>query len=64
MAGESTESFLPHTVFTMLTQEVSIKVSMDNLVSRFSTRNNKEFRKELRMQSGKDIFESDINPVF
>ena len=33
-------------------------------VSRFSTRNNKEFRKELRMQSGKDIFESDINPVF
>jgi DNA polymerase elongation subunit (family B) len=35
-----------------------------NPVSRFSTRNNKEFRKELRMQSGKQIFESDINPVF
>ena len=33
-------------------------------VSRFSTRNNKEFRKELRMQSGKDLYESDINPVF
>ncbi len=33
-------------------------------VSRFSTRNNKEFRKELRIQNGKDIFESDINPVF
>ena len=33
-----------------------------NPVSRFSTRNNKEFRKELRMQSGKQIFESDINP--
>jgi len=35
-----------------------------NSVSRFSTRNNKEFRKELRIQSGKAIYESDINPVF
>ena len=33
-------------------------------VSRFSTRNNKEFRKELRIQQGKGIYESDINPVF
>jgi DNA polymerase elongation subunit (family B) len=33
-------------------------------VARFSTRNNKEFRKELRIQSGKNIYESDINPVF
>jgi DNA polymerase elongation subunit (family B) len=33
-------------------------------VSRFSTRNNKEFRKELRIQSGKQLFESDVNPVF
>jgi DNA polymerase elongation subunit (family B) len=33
-------------------------------VSRFSTRNNKEFRKELRMHSGKKLYESDINPVF
>ena len=33
-------------------------------VSRFSTRNNKEFRKELRIQAGKGIYESDINPVF
>ena len=33
-------------------------------VSRFSSRNNKEFRKELRIQSGKRLFESDINPVF
>ena len=32
--------------------------------SRFSTRNVKEFRKELKIQSGKNIFESDINPVF
>jgi DNA polymerase elongation subunit (family B) len=35
-----------------------------NSVSRFSSRNNKEFRKELRIQSGKQIYESDINPVF
>jgi len=33
-------------------------------VSRFSTRNNKEFRKELAINKGKDIYESDINPVF
>jgi len=32
-------------------------------VSRFSTRNNKEFRKEIRIQSGKQIYESDINPI-
>jgi DNA polymerase elongation subunit (family B) len=33
-------------------------------VSRFSSRNNKEFRKEIRIQSGKKLFESDINPIF
>lgn len=33
-------------------------------VSRFSSRANKEFRKELRIHSGKKIYESDINPVF
>lgn len=33
-------------------------------VSRFSSRSNKEFRKELRIHSGKKIYESDINPVF
>ena len=33
-------------------------------VSRFSTRNNKEFRKEVRAQSGRQIYESDINPIF
>jgi len=32
-------------------------------VSRFSTRNNKEFRKEMRIQSGKQLYESDINPI-
>ena len=33
-------------------------------VSRFSTRNSKEFRKEQRIQSGKNLYEADINPVF
>jgi DNA polymerase elongation subunit (family B) len=33
-------------------------------VARFSTRNNKEFRKEIRIQSGKNLYESDINPIF
>lgn len=35
-----------------------------NAVSKFSTHNNKEFRKELRMQSSRQIYESDINPIF
>ena len=35
-----------------------------NPVSRFSTRNNKEFRKEVRMHSNKQLYESDINPIF
>ena len=33
-------------------------------VSRFSTRNNKEFRKEVRAHSSKQLYESDINPIF
>ena len=33
-------------------------------VARFSTRNNKEFRREVRMHSGKQLYESDINPIF
>jgi DNA polymerase elongation subunit (family B) len=36
----------------------------DTPVSRFSSRNNKEFRKEVRMHSSKKIYESDINPIF
>ena len=33
-------------------------------VSRFATRNSKEFHKELRIQKGQTLYESDINPVF
>lgn len=33
-------------------------------VSRFSTRNGKEFRKEVNMHAGKQLYESDFNPVF
>jgi DNA polymerase elongation subunit (family B) len=33
-------------------------------VARFSTRNSKEFRKEMAMQKGKQIYEGDINPIF
>ena len=36
----------------------------DTPVARFSSRNNKEFRKEVRMHQGKEIGESGINPVF
>jgi DNA polymerase elongation subunit (family B) len=33
-------------------------------VARFSTRNSKEFRKEMAIQKGKRLYEADINPVF
>jgi DNA polymerase elongation subunit (family B) len=33
-------------------------------VNRFSTRNNKEYQKELRINSNKRLWESDINPIF
>ena len=33
-------------------------------VSRFSSRNNKEFQKELRINNNKRLWESDINPIF
>ena len=33
-------------------------------VSRFSSRNSKEFHKELKIQSNKTVWESDFNPVF
>ena len=33
-------------------------------VSRFSTRNSKEFRREQAIQKGRQLYESDINPVF
>lgn len=36
----------------------------DKPVSRFSTRNSKEFHKELKIQGKHGIWESDINPVF
>jgi DNA polymerase elongation subunit (family B) len=36
----------------------------DTPVSRFSSRSNKEFQKELRINSNKRVWESDINPVF
>ena len=35
-----------------------------NPVSRFTTRSNKEFRKELKLHSKRGLWESDLNPVF
>lgn len=36
----------------------------DTPVSRFATRNSKEYHKEIRINSGKRLWESDINPIF
>ena len=33
-------------------------------VARFSTRSNKEFRREMAMHKGKTLYEADINPIF
>jgi DNA polymerase elongation subunit (family B) len=35
-----------------------------NPVSRFSTRNSKEFRREMAINKGKNLYEADINPIF
>lgn len=35
-----------------------------NSVSRFSTKSNREFRKELKINSHKQTWESDLNPIF
>ena len=35
-----------------------------NAVSKFATRSGKEFHKEVKINSGKQLWESDINPVF
>ena len=40
------------------------KTIYDTPVSRFSTRNRKEFQKEIKIQGHKNLYESDINPVF
>ena len=40
------------------------KTIYDKPVSRFATRNRKEFQRELKIQGGKGIWESDINPIF
>ena len=36
----------------------------DTPVTRFSSRSNKEYHKELKLQSNKQHWESDINPIF
>ena len=33
-------------------------------VARFSTRNSKEFRREMAINKGKNLYEADINPIF
>jgi DNA polymerase elongation subunit (family B) len=40
------------------------KTIYDTPVSKFSTKNGKEFQKELRIQGKKGLWESDLNPVF
>lgn len=36
----------------------------DTPVTKFSTKNRKEFQKEVRLHSGKKLWESDLNPIF
>jgi DNA polymerase elongation subunit (family B) len=58
------QEFAANYVFYYEDQRGKFQSIFGTPVSRFSSRNNKEFRKELRIQSGKKLFESDINPVF
>ena len=58
------QEFPANYVFYYDDQRGKFQSIFGNPVSRFSTRNNKEFRKEVRMHSGKQLYESDINPIF
>jgi hypothetical protein len=64
MDKESTKNILPTIHFTTMILVVNSALSMIHLYHRFSTRIGKEFHKEVKINSGKRIWESDINPVF
>ena len=51
-------------VFYYDDQRGKYKTIFDTPVSRFATRNRKEFQRELKIQGSKGTWESDINPVF
>jgi len=51
-------------VFYYPDRKGKFKTIFDTPVSRFATRNLKEFQKEVRMHSGQELFESDFKPVF
>ena len=51
-------------VFYYEDQKGKHKSIYGNPVSRFATRSAKEFHREVKIQSDKKLFESDINPVF
>ena len=51
-------------VFYYDDQRGKYKTIFDTPVSRFATRNRKEFQRELKIQGDKGTYESDINPVF
>jgi len=51
-------------VFYYPDRKGKFKTIFDTPVSRFATRNYKEFQKEVRMHSGQELFESDFKPVF
>jgi DNA polymerase elongation subunit (family B) len=45
-------------------QKGKYRTIYDTPVSKFTTRNGKEFHKEIRINSNKKLWESDINPIF
>ena len=45
-------------------QKGKYRTIYDTPVSKFTTRNGKEFHKEIRVNSNKRLWESDINPIF
>jgi len=51
-------------VFYYPDRKGKFRTIFDTSVSRFATRNYKEFQKEVRMHSGQELFESDFKPVF
>ena len=50
--------------FIIKTLEANTRVSMVILLQRIVCKNTKDFRKEVAINKGKQLFESDINPIF
>lgn len=58
------QEFTPNYTFYFDDPKGKHRTIYNTPVSRFTTRSGKEFQKEARMHSGKQVWESDLNPIY